>query len=538
MSQDTADLLYPILLAGTVVGGLILLLVGFRLLLWPLRLIWRIGGTFRSRLGTISVLLCVIWTVAIVPAPFIFLWDWLLDLAQAVLVKTPQQMTVVLPSVLSTCSNGPGACASAILPMIGVVWSGAVTQPVTAMRVPPDLALAVLVFGIGITALVFYRRAQAESAFRLSMSGMLGGYLVLSASFLGALYLAITAILAIPVFNDTVPELGPMQTDLSTKMAERVEALDDRNILALVTERQTLPADLGPSDQSAGAPDRGINGLNALWGSQLDTWDQSAMVLRQRMESFAGEAKGFIPTAISFFLVSNQGHRGEVATKRHETVLLDSYGLWMADYRANIDRCTEALRDGLRQLRTVRSVLLEFIHVPSTSAVQVVDQLRKTDLSNYGRACTSIMPVVRDYLPARSGPAETLGLFGLASSWLLKTESPELALIVGLLGFGFFGALATSFIREFKGTPGNQLPGVGFILPALVRGIGAAVLVFLAAKGGAAVLAKGEVSPNAYAIFFACFVAAVFSDDVWDWARTKSVAAGERRQGAPDPAAK
>jgi hypothetical protein len=100
-----------------------------------------------------------------------------------------------------------------------------------------------------------------------------------------------------------------------------------------------------------------------------------------------------------------------------------------------------------------------------------------------------------------------------------------LGLIIGLLGFGFFGALAASFIREFAATPGNDLPAIGFVLPALVRGVGAAILVFLLAKGGTAILTRGDASPNAYAIFVACFVAAVFSEDVWSWARTR-----QRRQ--------
>jgi hypothetical protein len=55
----------------------------------------------------------------------------------------------------------------------------------------------------------------------------------------------------------------------------------------------------------------------------------------------------------------------------------------------------------------------------------------------------------------------------------------------------------------------------------LIRGIGAAILVFLLAKGGTAILTRGDASPNAYAIFFACFIAAVFSEDVWSWARRR-----------------
>jgi hypothetical protein len=126
-----------------------------------------------------------------------------------------------------------------------------------------------------------------------------------------------------------------------------------------------------------------------------------------------------------------------------------------------------------------------------------------------------------DYLPPRSALADTLGVFGAAAAWLLRTESFELALITGLLGFGFFGALAASFIREFAGTRGYDLPAIGIIVPALIRGVGAAILVFLLAKGGTAILTRGDARPNAYAIFFACFVAAVFSEDVWSWARNR-----------------
>jgi hypothetical protein len=135
--------------------------------------------------------------------------------------------------------------------------------------------------------------------------------------------------------------------------------------------------------------------------------------------------------------------------------------------------------------------------------------------------CSNLKLAVRDYLPGRAGPEETLGPFGVAAAWLLRTESPELALIIGLLGFGFFGALAASFIRELAGATENQLPSLGFLVPALIRGMGAAILVFLLAKGGTAILTRGDATPNAYAIFFACFVAAVFSDDVWLWARAR-----------------
>ncbi len=67
--------------------------------------------------------------------------------------------------------------------------------------------------------------------------------------------------------------------------------------------------------------------------------------------------------------------------------------------------------------------------------------------------------------------------------WLLGAESLDLALITGMLGFGLFGAAISTFVRkralaklEDK-TPVADLGGV------IIRGLSAAMVVFLAALG-------------------------------------------------------
>jgi hypothetical protein len=117
-------------------------------------------------------------------------------------------------------------------------------------------------------------------------------------------------------------------------------------------------------------------------------------------------------------------------------------------------------------------------------------------------------------------------IFGPLAGWLIVTESRELTLITGLVGFGIFGALSASFIR-----PNLKRETVS----AFVRGISAAILVYLVVVGGLAVFTRGTAPPNPYAVFFACFVASVFSEDVWNWARQ-----GQQRtlDGAAAPKAK
>lgn len=49
----------------------------------------------------------------------------------------------------------------------------------------------------------------------------------------------------------------------------------------------------------------------------------------------------------------------------------------------------------------------------------------------------------------------------------------------------------------------------------------AAIVVFLAVKGGLAAFAVDAGEPNAYVLFFTCLIGAVFSEDVWAWARKR-----------------
>jgi hypothetical protein len=520
------ELVSSVILAFIGIIGSLILFFGFRLLL-PFRFLRRPRLLLSERVGPLSLLLCLLWTAALVPAPFVFLWGWLIHFGQALLVDTPRQIGPILPSLAQACSNSTTACLTSGSSLAAATWTLAISQPARAMQVPPGSAAATLVFAIGITAVAIWSPAIRQQNFSGTFSGRTGSIAALALSFMVALYLSITSILAIPIFNETVPELAPLQADLASKLNDLIPTdLNFPTVIELETERRTLSGGILPvavSKPRASEPaHEPPTGFDTIWTIQIDTWDRTASLLEQDVAAFPKDAHDFARNVVSFFQVSDEGHGGAEATKRHVTVLVNSYNLWIADYRAGIEKCVASLRTGLGQLRMLRTVLIEFARADSAKMqTGFADQLRNTLQKDYGETCNDIKPVGREYLPPRSGPSETLGPFGFASAWLLKTESPELALIVGLLGFGFFGALATSFIREFTGMPGKELPPIGLILRALIRGISAAILVFLLAKGGVAIFTKGDATPNAYAIFFACFVAAVFSEDVWLWARNR-----------------
>jgi hypothetical protein len=102
-----------------------------------------------------------------------------------------------------------------------------------------------------------------------------------------------------------------------------------------------------------------------------------------------------------------------------------------------------------------------------------------------------------------------------------------------MLGFGLLGSAISTFVRS--GARMEPLSLTSELVSVLVRGLSAAVVVFLAVKGGLAVFASADAEPNAYVVFFTCLIGAVFSEDVWSWARSKFLDSLRGKPSAPQP---
>jgi len=132
---------------------------------------------------------------------------------------------------------------------------------------------------------------------------------------------------------------------------------------------------------------------------------------------------------------------------------------------------------------------------------------------------------------------------GRAYQWL--AVSPEsTVLIIGLVGFGLFGAAIRMMGRPDKTPPPTERTldqqvltkkvernnvvavregGLGYEItgaPArvLVQGVGAAFTVFLGGQAGTLLLASGS-RPNVYSLLLFCFLGAVFAEEIWGWAQ-------------------
>jgi hypothetical protein len=133
------------------------------------------------------------------------------------------------------------------------------------------------------------------------------------------------------------------------------------------------------------------------------------------------------------------------------------------------------------------------------------------------RGCTSMSLGPSQYEPP--DPGATWGPFAVVSQWLLRTKSHALTLITGMLGFGLLGASIATFIRP--SAQASISSPAGDAATTIIRGLSAAIVIFLAAKGGLAIVSSSEAEPNAYVLFFTCLVGAVFSESVWEWAKVK-----------------
>jgi hypothetical protein len=117
--------------------------------------------------------------------------------------------------------------------------------------------------------------------------------------------------------------------------------------------------------------------------------------------------------------------------------------------------------------------------------------------------------------------ASGLGAIGRWTSWLIDTERMPVVIIVGLVGFSLLGATVSRAVR----VQDDDRPRAAFtlddLLTVIAGGTTAAVVVFLAAYGGLALLGNSTGDPNAYIVFATCLIAAVYSEDVWTWARRR-----------------
>jgi hypothetical protein len=279
----------------------------------------------------------------------------------------------------------------------------------------------------------------------------------------------------------------------------------------------------------------------------VKVWDDDRKVLLQTystlVDNVRAQQKSAKNIAVQSYEVGNLDRKGNKERAQYFLALSD----WFNQRTAAVDR---ELNNCLKGIQSLDSSLQAWAdNIPaivkngaSAQTLYFSESGVEASFRQANEACPQAITLVHD--PPRRpqlGESSYLGPFGFVASWLLRTESLPLALITGLLGFGLLGSACSTFVREqldqrreavavakAAGASATQVRRLAIsvgdgrlvhdLTGVIIRGLLAAVVVFLAVEGGLAIFASGGGEPNPYVLLLTCLIAAVFSEQVWRWA--------------------
>lgn len=382
-------------------------------------------------------------------------------------------------------------------------------------------------------------------------------------------YFSLVAVISIPLLQQAVPDLPEVSTDrlreqiteiqtqhtlsglynaqnvdpfaaLSTYLEEQFALVSDDSAVAPST-----PEGIGSSSPEATAEAPALAApqsqqdlekvlrLNQLSSAEvlLTSFKSQRHELLSSYETLQARTTGSIQdagdTTLDTYEANTINRLGVRENVSFYLTSLDWYRNRVTSFEIPLISCAEALRESDQAWEEWSKAAIDELMArgslnPSDGfLVELVrDRIRdsesRCDLSRLlARQTDSSQLLTRPELGAFSGA------FGLIAQWLLETESLELALIVGLVGFGVLGAAVSRFVREQRQRRESHLL-VEDLTGVMLRGVVAAVLVFLTTKSGLGIYdtgGNGAQISNPYLVLLLCLVAGVYSEVVWAWAQ-------------------
>lgn len=309
-----------------------------------------------------------------------------------------------------------------------------------------------------------------------------------------------------------------------------IEAASKPSVLEALKPQLEQPSDPPAGARTAAAPPVGREqfrqGLDGLLQERQKAQQRAGSLgksMLSQQEKLQAAALRAFETELSLPMSSQERLNFYKDIQRAFAAAVGSQARQLAD-------CARALSELELRGERLRDQLGELLRRAETRSEPYWDALTELSRINsaYGSVCQEQPSAPVEFLTPEPGAG--WGPFGLIATWLLRTRSMALTLVTGMLGFGLLGAAISTVVRsDIKQAERPAIEEVGRIV---VRGLSAALVVFLAVKGGLAVFTAGESSPNAYVLFFTCLVGAVFSDDVWLWARERLRRSTEGEGGA------
>lgn len=402
-------------------------------------------------------------------------------------------LEITLSQVMGALSNCDFDCAQTVTFALSRISEDVVDQIRVLVATFPTLsALFFVILAAAIHAILGSVRVRREDGTTVTGFDTPG---VSSLAFIGivlfSMYLSLSALLAVPLMQREEAPKGYKQEDFERRVG--LEIPSHQEFLQMFPQLvATAPA--GEATDEV----RSILSRVPVWNANRD-FAYRALVTRKNsaIETFRSQ------TALGL------GGREVVS---HDAELQD----WLTDQRdriyAQLNRCLAAGREVI-----AASLMSE---AKSTETASRTFSRAPADISTAESYCD--IPV---FGTGTDAPGRTNRVEGLTSfirdwtRWLIGPESMPLIIIVGLVGFSFLGAGLSRVIRLGVGRQLENL-SLSDLLLVILSGASAALLIFLASYGGLVVLGASDSDPNPYVVFALCFVAAIFSEDVWAWART------------------
>jgi hypothetical protein len=337
---------------------------------------------------------------------------------------------------------------------------------------------------------------------------------LVSALFTAALFLVISTIIAVPEFQsiETGLDVDKLEEEFNLELSKRLlSTANGANLKVDENELRINPDSLAQKGAVGASP---------------DALDRAAR-LRTLVSEYNILVDWFLVSRESHFLKLQHKYIAEVSkgmserSRKFYHSRLFNEGM---DYTQQLVKSLVAAKNRIvtfnRDLRYFNKAGIVRLEADAQKDMRRIRSLLNTDvqLSSYDAA-------------------QSLSVFGFMSRWLLQTRSLSLALIVGMFGFGLLGAISSSYIRvniRRAGTPdkfekkGKKVTTEDVLddldlRSLLITGITAAIIIFLSVKGALVVLTASESAANInpYVLFFICFAASLYNEEVWQWVLEK-----------------
>jgi hypothetical protein len=345
------------------------------------------------------------------------------------------------------------------------------------------------------------KNADARLSETLSTPG------VTSLTFIGiilfSLYLSLSALLAVPLMEKQPIPANYEQADFEARITR--EFLSEQEFY-----KKYPTVDLPQAVQQSATTTEWLNaaGISGSFLDRLSLWNANRSAAHQALERRKS-------IAIETFRSQSALGLGGREVVSHDAALQR----WAIEERGEIYRqisnCLSAAQQAVRAFTVIDATIKN--NTPDRPASSgFVGAILNAD-----NQCS-----INDFGTNRDAPGRANRVEGLTSfirdwtRWLIGPESMPLVIIVGLVGFSFLGACLSRIIRRGIG---EELKGLSLtdLLLVVLSGASAALMMFLASYGGLAILGDSPGNPSSYVVFALCLVAAIFSEDVWAWARIK-----------------